>query len=243
MPQQVFQNCKLWLAQYDLSAKMNALAIADTPDMLDNTVFGNTAKSRKKGLSAVAANHQGFWDITADDAIWNDFDVTNVPMTFGPIGGAEGERAYSFCAQTAEYNLEGVMGELFKFSVKAENAGGNLIRGTILFNDTKTATNVETAYNLGAVVAGQKLYGALHVTAASAGDTLDVIIQSDIAENMADPTTRITFAQKSAVGYEWATPVAGPILDVAEADNWWRVSWTIGGVDPSFTFAVFCGIQ
>lgn len=49
-------------------------------------------------------------------------------------------------------------------------------------------------------------------------------------------TAVITFAQKSAAGYEWATD-AGPITDVN-----FKAKWTIGGVDPSFTFAVVAGI-
>lgn len=49
-------------------------------------------------------------------------------------------------------------------------------------------------------------------------------------------TPVITFAQKAAAGYEWATD-AGPITDVN-----FKAKWTIGGVDPSFTFAVVAGI-
>ncbi len=243
MAQQIYSNCKLWLAQYDLSGYMNALGINDNPDMLDNTVFGNTAKSRKKGLSAVAANHEGLWDGTAEDAIWNDFNATTIPMTISPVTGAEGDPAYSFLAQTAEYSLGGAVGELLKFTVKAENAGSGLVRGLILFNDTKDASSTGTAYELGAITAGQTMYAALHVISASASDTLDVIIQSDNLQAFGDPQTRITFNQV-ALGaggggtYEWQTyaPAAG------QTDIWWRIGYTIAGAAPSFTFVVFAGI-
>ena len=237
MTELILSNCKLWLAEYDLSGKLNALAINDTPDMLDNTRFGHTAKSRKKGRDGVIANHQGFWDIDVDDVIMTDLGVTNVPMTFAAITGAEGEAAYSFLCQVGEYNLGGSIGELLKFTVQAENTGGKLVRGSILLNGTKIISGDGTAYELGAIGAAQKMYAALHVLAASAGDTLDVVIQSDALEAFGSPAPQITFAQNSGVGYEWLTK------DGAVADTWWRVSWTIAGSNPSFEFIVFAGIE
>lgn len=49
-------------------------------------------------------------------------------------------------------------------------------------------------------------------------------------------TPVIIFAQKTAVGHEWAE-VAGPFTD-----DYWRAKYTIGGVDPSFSFFVGLGI-
>ena len=130
------------------------------------------------------------------------------------------------------------LGEMMRFSVSAE-ATGDLIRGNVLFPlTTATTSGQSAAQNLGAVTATQYLYGALHVTAASAADTLDVVIQSDDAEGMASPTARITFTQKTAIGSQWATPVLGAITD-----TWWRIDYTIGGASPSFDFTVMMGIQ
>ena len=42
----------------------------------------------------------------------------------------------------------------------------------------------------------------------------------------------------TGIGYQSANPVAGPITD-----QYWRVSWTISGSTPSFTFVVSLGIQ
>jgi hypothetical protein len=67
--------------------------------------------------------------------------------------------------------------------------------------------------------------------------TLDVTVQSDDAEGFASPTTRLTFTQKSAIGAEFITPVAGPITD-----TWWRVSWAIGGTTPTFGIVACVGI-
>ena len=49
-------------------------------------------------------------------------------------------------------------------------------------------------------------------------------------------TAVITFTQATASGYEWMTD-AGAITDVN-----FKAKWTIGGADPSFTFAVVAGI-
>lgn len=46
----------------------------------------------------------------------------------------------------------------------------------------------------------------------------------------------LTFAQKTAIGFEWKTD-AGPITDTN-----FRAIWNIGGAGPSFTFAVVAGI-
>jgi hypothetical protein len=51
------------------------------------------------------------------------------------------------------------------------------------------------------------------------------------------PATRLTFAQKTAAGYEFKS-AAGAITD-----DWWRVDWTIGGTaTPTFSFVVAVGI-
>jgi hypothetical protein len=94
-------------------------------------------------------------------------------------------------------------------------------------------------YALGAATATQHLYGVLHVLAVSGTNpTLDVVIQSDDAEGFASGTTRGTFTQKTAVGSQFLTPVAGPVTDTH-----WRCTWTIGGTNtPSFTIALVVGI-
>jgi len=64
------------------------------------------------------------------------------------------------------------------------------------------------------------------------------VVQSDDAQAFLSPTDRITFAQATAIGAQWATPVSGAITD-----DWWRLSYTIGGTNPSFMVIVVVGIQ
>ena len=88
------------------------------------------------------------------------------------------------------------------------------------------------------MVAGKSMYAALHVISVSGtSPTLDVIVQSDDNSGFTTPTNRITFSQTGAVGAEWGS-VAGAVTD-----DYWRVSYTIGGSDtPTFAFAVTCGL-
>jgi len=237
MGQIILSNVLLLAGKFNFSGKLNAIAFSEDPDVKDCTVFGNTAKNRKQGLPLITAALAGFFDQEPDE-YFSNHSLTNIPMTIAPTP-AEGGPAYSFLSKSAEYQFGGEVGEMFKFSVKAESVGTKLIRGNILLNDTKDASGNGTPFHLG-VGTGKTIYGVLHVISASPSDTLDVIIQSDALEAFGSPVSLITFAQV-ALGvdgggsYEWAVPVAG------NADEWYRVNFVLGGGSPSFSFAVFIG--
>jgi len=236
----ILNNCKLWVGKYDMSGKLNAIALNDNPDILDNTTFGHTAKSRKKGLEVVTAALEGFWEQEPDE-FFSVKGVGDIPLIIAPTP-AEGEHAYAFLSQNVEYKLGESVGELLKFSVKTESVGQQMIRGHILLNGIKSLSGNGTAFELGAIGATQKMYASLCVVSASPSDTLDVKIQSDNLEAFGDPTDQITFTQVNlgAGGggtYEWKTK------DGSVTDTWWKVNYTIAGVDPSFTFVVFVGIN
>lgn len=238
MSQVILSNVKLWVGKYDMSGKLNAIVLDDAPDMLPNTTFGMTAKSRKKGLDVITAALEGFWEQEPDE-YFSTLGVIDIPMTVAPEP-TEGTPAYSFLSQNAEYQWGGNVGDLGKFSVKSEAVGQKMIRGNILLNGTKVASGNGTAFHLG-VGTGKTIYGCLHVISASPSDTLDVIIQSDALEAFGTPAPLITFAQVNlGVGgggtYQWATPVAG------NADEWYRVNFVIGGAATSFQFVVFMGL-
>ena len=235
----VLKDQKLWFGGYDVTGKANALGLDCGAEAVDDTVFGDTTRSRTGGLKTVAAQVEGFFDAAAlGSVLYDNIGVKDVPMSFGAQGGAENDVAYTFLANLGQLQLGDEIGGMFDFSVGAEGSG-DLIRATLMHNAARTATANGTARQLGAVSATEKLYAALHVVAASGTTpTLDVTVESDDASGFASPTTRITFAQKTAIGSEWATPVAGSITD-----DWWRITWTITGTGPSFTFAVVVGIQ
>ena len=234
----VFTNPKLWLAGYELEGVLSTLALNYGAEIKDATVFGNTTRIRKGGLKTVAGQVEGFYDATTiDAALFSRIGAANVPVTCAPDGaGAEGERAFALLAALGEYRIGGELGEMSKLSLPLDS-GGPLVKGTIVHNAARTATGNGTAFQLGAVSATQKLYAALHVVAAAGTTpTLDVSVQSDNAQGFASPAAQITFTQATAIASEWKE-LAGAV-----ADDWWRVSFTVGGASPSFTFAVFLGI-
>lgn len=246
MAAKVWTDVRLFWDAYNLSGDINALALNYGVELGDATVLLDASRRRRAGLKTIAFQHEGFVNYgvdQVDDALFNDIAVANVPMTICPHNsGAEGEIAFFFNGLAGQYQPGGTVGEMHRFSVSGEaDDGRDLIRGTVLNNATRTVTANGTAFNLGAVSATQKLYAVLHVFDPVAGSlpTLDVKIQSDDASGFVSPIDRITFAQKTNKGSQYATPVAGAITD-----TWWRAVWTIGGTGgPSFPFVVVIGIQ
>lgn len=101
------------------------------------------------------------------------------------------------------------------------------------WNGTDPSAKTPVSYDVWE--AGKYLYAAMHVVAVSGTDpTLDMIIRSDEAVEMESPSTRFTFAQKTAIGSQWMTPISADIID-----TYFQASWTIGGTNnPTFTIAV-----
>lgn len=236
----VLRDCKFFWGGYDLTGDTNKIDLVANAAMLDNTVFGDSALSRAKGLEDIKLAAQGFLNLGAgklEEALLTDFTLQDVPVTIGLLTGAEGEAGHFFLGNHSNFKSGGAVGDMLPYSVDVIGRGTKLCRGNILQNGIETVTGTSTPFNLGLVASGKKLYGVLHVVAVSGTlPTLDVIIQSDALETFLSPATRITFIQKTVIGYQWATPVDGPIAD----DIWWRISFTIGGTTPSFT--LICAI-
>jgi len=240
MSAETISDAKLYMGEFDLSGAMNETALRYGAELKRATTFGDSGERRLAGLPDAAVEAKGYWDSTLGKGIFNDIGVADVPFSVVPQGETEGNRAFLFRVAAGEYSLGGPVGEMFPFSLGAESSAGDpLIRGTLMHRATRTATANGSGRQLGAVSAAQKLYGALHVFAASGTTpTLDVTVQSDDASGFLSAVTRMTFAQKTAIGSEWPAPIAGAITD-----DWWRIVWTIGGTSPSFDFAVVLGIQ
>lgn len=238
----VIENCKLYVAQYDFSGDTNQVRLtAEVEEKEDTNFDSGGSREYLAGLRTSQAEHNGFVDLTddgVDEILFDKVAAANTPMTICPTDGSDGEIAYALQSLVANYAPGESIGEVMAFTVTARG-DGPLVRGTIMVAGAKTTTGAGTARQLGAVTATQKLYAVLHVVAASGTNpTLDVVVQSDDAEGMGSPTSRITFTQATVITSEWATPVDGAITD-----DWWQISYTIGGTNPSFTFLVVVGIQ
>lgn len=239
----VLTNAVVYVAGYDLSGDFNSVALASGAAEVNDTMFGDTTESAAGGLKTATMEVRGAWNGGADNdkVLFDRIGLANVPVMSAAAGGDAGEAAYFMQALAANFQTFGAVGELMPMSLSARASGGTpLVRGTVLYNDTITATANGTAYQVGAASASQKLYAALFILDDPAGTdpTLDVVIQSDDNSGMSSATNRITFAQQTARGAVWATPVSGAITD-----DYWRASITVGGTgSPSFRVAVVLGI-
>ena len=241
MAVQMLQNCGLHLEQYALASYLNMIRLETIHEPLDCTTFGNSARRRKKGLGDHTIEGEGYVGIADTDApISALLGLDGKIISVAPVSVTAGQPAYSMKTYLGEYRIGAAVGELHAFTLNANASGEVSIKGTIMEASAKASTAAGTARQLGAVAADKKVYGVMHVTAVSGtSPTLDLVIQSDDAEGMGSPTTRLTFAQATAASAQWLTPVAGPITD-----DWWRASWTVGGsAGPSFTILVIVAIQ
>jgi len=239
---EVITNAKILVDGYDYSGDLNAVAMDGSAVALDATTFGSGGwMQRAGGLRDVSFQAEGFIDpsgptVPGGDA-WGNLGGGAAVATIGPQTGAEGELAFSFPPLQSKWGMAGKVGDLLKFTGLLEGAGGYFV-GTILANKTGVVAGGNgTGFNLGAVGSGQKLYAALHVLAYTGSGSLTVSIQSDNGSGFPSPATQITFAAASAVGGQYAAPVAGPIA----GETWWRASWTFTGT--SVAFFVNVGIQ
>lgn len=234
-------DARIWFSQYHLSAAHQSLDLTTGHDSADGTVFTNTAKNMRGTLPFVELQGQGFMDFAGDgiaDVLRANLNVADIPVTIGLEGAVADTKATIFKARVLQYVTAGVVGQLLPFTFEAKGQGTPGVDATIFGLGSKTATASGTEAGLGVLATGQTMYAALHVMSVSGSSpTLDVIIESD-ATGFATPTTRMTFAQKIAVGSEWLS-LAGPIA----TDDFWRATWTIGGTGtPTFDIVVAVGI-
>lgn len=238
-------NATVWVAQYDFSAWMNAVALNAKAETPETTAMGVTSKQRLGGLLDHAFEANGWWDAEAVTGNPDHYLFDEVGLAFPAVSlsatGAINDTAYLLRPELTEYSPGAKVGDVMAFKLHGEGSG-LLVKGSILLPKANRSISANsTGVQLGAVTAGQSIYAALHVFTESGTDSphLDVKIQSHDDNSFGGGTVdRITFAQKSAAGYEWATPVAGPITD-----TWWRVVYTITGTNPIFNFAVTFGIR
>lgn len=246
MAQHPLINAVIYLAQFDVSADHNVIRVPVGVDSLDRTTFGQTTRIHTAGLRTGEITGEGFLDYgTSPDLIEKILSdrvgLANIPLSVMAEGGDANERAIFTKALMASIApVGGPVGEMHRFSLRAQPSKAALVRGTVLAAKAARTTtgNSGTAQQLGAVAANQRVWAALHVfAAAGTSPTLAVTVRSDDAVGFASPTTRITFTTATGVTSEFLSTVG------AITDDFWRVDWTIGGTSPSFTFAVMVGIQ
>ena len=229
------KNTKVFYNGYDLSSYLNAISIARTAEQADTTTFGASYKTFVAGFTDGTVSLGGYYDGDAGaiDALLAASLGSDTPgvLTFSTqTADAVGDVAYQASAKTTSYEVTSSLTEAVSISAEVQ-CSGQVDRAIVLHaHEAETSTAADASVNNGA--ASTNAIAHLHVTAASADDTLDVIIEDSPDDS--NWTTLGTFAQVSAIGSERLT-----ITDTVA--QYVRASWTIAGSDPSFAFVVTLG--
>lgn len=240
----VITDGKIYIDGYNLSCSFNELNVDVSAEMKDTTTFCTSGtRAFIPGLQGVSFSGKALQDFdgsvnqSIEKTTWDLIGKTTASiMSVAREGNAMGDVAYTFKGVTAQIQpVQGTVGDLAEISISGQSSVTRLVRGIVGAVGTKTSTGNGTAYNLGAVLTGQRVYAAMHVVRPVTTGTLDMIVESDDNGSFTTPTTRLTFTQvTNAIGAQWIT-AAGPI-----ADTWWRAKWTVGS--GSFPVFVVIGI-
>ena len=213
-----------------------------TAAALDTTALCDTNMTYIQGLKSTTWTAEAMQDHDTDKVdqlVGLSALGVEVPISVLPAGETEGSVAYAFNANQFNYSPSASAGELAMATVSGVGTGSPTVRGTLMHPHAtaRTSSGTTTGVQVGAVSASQRMYASLHVLSASGtSPTLDVIVESDDNSGFTSDTDRITFTQATGIGSEWSS-VAGAVTD-----DYWRIRYTIGGTNPSFTFAVVIGI-
>ncbi|WP_030387069.1 hypothetical protein [Streptomyces sp. NRRL S-241] len=237
-------NARLFAVGADLTGSSNKIELTgEMEDKETTNYYSNGWKEVIAGLGSAEATAEGQWEAAdsskVDDAMWSRLGGVG-PWTVCPNGAAVGDLAWVTQCMTASYALGGSIGDVAPWTGKGVSSWP-LVRGQMAHpaGTARTSTGTGTAVQLGAVPAGKRLYGALHVlSVAGTTPSITARIESDNAVGFPSPTTQLTFAAANAAGGEALRTAGGAITD-----DWWRVAWTISGTTPSFMFATSFGIR
>lgn len=248
MSKMVMLDTRIFCSGADLSGWSNKIEVGEEWEPKDKTNFrSGGAKEIHAGLGSVDITAGGQWEAgdatMPDDTFWANRRAIE-PWSFGPTNASDtavGNTMYLTSALRTSATLLGEVGETAPWDAKATGSKP-LVRGQSMHQSgtARTATGNGTAVDFAAgPTTDQKVYANLHVLSVSGSATpsLTVAVQSDDNSGMTSPTTRGTFAAKTAIG--------GEAMEIATPGNerYWRVTWTITGTTPSFLFLVTLGIE
>lgn len=239
----ILTHCRIYHGAYDLSGDLNTLELSLEAETQDVTTFNDGGWTKvAPGLKTGNFSYEGYFTAgagTISEHIDTEFATTGTVLTLA-TSASDGVPAYLSKSATAQVQvLGGSVGEAGKISASG-TASTDVVRGTILLPSSaaKTATGNGTGQQLGALSSSQALYASLHVVSVSGTGTptLTVKVQSDDNSGFTSATDQITFTAATSTGAQWGTKAG------AVTDDYWRVSYTISGTNPSFTFVVAAGI-
>jgi len=121
-----------------------------------------------------------------------------------------------------------------------------IIRAVPLKNATETALTscgVGSAYDVGGVYSGIKLYSALHILSSSTGQIV-VRVQGSSSSGFGAGkfTSHIAFTSQTSPGGQWATPLTTANVTSTHR-QFWRTEWGLTTSGESYKILNWIGIQ
>lgn len=240
---EVITGRQLFVGAWDLSPTGRAGVVERTTAELDASRYGTgEVQVHEPGLRSVKLSGEALWDggdNKLDDVLWSRIRESNVMVLLCETDGSLGEPATFVRGAMGSLTVGGAHGDLAAVSYSfGSSADPPDVRMRVLHPLAEiSASATTTAVQLGAIAAGKRLWGALHVVGGSGG--LDVKIQSDAAKGFGSPTDRIDFADVAT-----GTARSSELKNVSGAvtDTWWRVSAALTGSGVARKFIVAAGI-
>ena len=240
MPRVHAKAADIFVDEWDFSGFSNAVDISVDNNLAEVTAFADTDQTFVEGKAGFGITINGFYSRTDYDAeMWADLTAAARQLGIYPPGVSDGD--YGYEGQSIVTGQPRVADKGAAVTLNVNWKGDTpLVRAIVLdVNTALIATGNGTAYQHGAVAAGQTIVGVLRVLSASGTlPTLTVIIQSDDNQAFTSPTTRLTFTGVTTSATYEVMMAAGAITD-----TWWRVSYTVGGTTPVYSVVVSFGIR
>lgn len=235
-------NATVWGGGFDFTGQSNSVNMTAEATQVDVTNFGSGGWSESiGGLKNYTLEMGGFWESGAsgaavDPLVYASLGAGGQPFVISP-GNVAGQPMYAANAMTSEYDLGGEIGAAAPFRLSGVAATPfPMVRGQLAAprGNVSATGQLGGILTLGAASALQQVYAGLHVF--SAGTSLTVQLQSASTVGFASPTTRATFTAMTAQGWQWLTPVAGPITD-----QYWRLN--VSAITGTFNVGGWIGVQ
>ncbi len=242
MAKEVIKNASLFLHSLNLASNANSVEFSMTAEKVATTNFASSGwEESVAGIRSTELSCELMLESAADpESTLSTLveNATDVPFSVTKTYPPATEDVCWFTTVVSLYlTLKAVLGQLWSGSMKFGNRA-HAVRGYVVeYNADRTATGVSASCTMPAAAATDRVWIAVHVTAATGTTpTLDLVLESDALDTYGSPTTRITVAQFTDVG-SYIGYIAGAVTDVE-----YRVSATVGGTTPHFTYMVAMGI-
>lgn len=222
----------------EISGDITSLVLDVSQEAIDDTTVSASTRTYTPGLITAAISAEGYLNAGDHEEELYAATDSNQVITVYPNDASANVVGYGMKGARSQLIYRGEIGQLIRFTYDVFCTAQPLVRLNSMEGEvTKTSTGDGTDYSLGAVSATQSVYCFLHVLAVSGTDTPTLTVK---VQSSADGSTwgdEITMTDATDVGAE-AKSLAG-----ANTDTHWRITWTISGTNPSFTFIAGVGIQ